>query len=264
MAENESSVEGRYLYCVVNSNTEMDFGQMGIEGSLVYTVPYNDVSAVVHSCEAKPYRTTDAEKAKEWVLVHEYIVDYATKTFGTVIPLAFDTIFKGNDEAVRGWLREKHQLLRDMALKLKDRDEYVVQVFIEKDALEREMEKDDELQKLKRQVESTSRGVAYLLEKRLKQRLEDKKRAIIDGYSKTFFDQIKGMADHVKFSSKNHGIPEEWKDKEVVLNLSCLVFKDKVRELGNLLGEINVREKFAVRFSGPWPPYSFVEKLESE
>lgn len=264
MAENESVVEGRYLYCVVDGNTEMDFGQMGIEDSLVYTVPYDDLGAVVHRCEAKPYRTTDTEKAKEWVLAHQYIADCATKIFGTVIPLTFDTIFKGNDETVRDWLREKHQPLKDLLTKLKNRDEYVVQVFLEKGALEEEMERDEEIQKIKRQVESASRGVAYLLEKRLEQKLASKKRAILDGYGKTFFDQIKGMVDRVKIPPKNRGVPEEWKDKEIVLNLSCLAHRDRVRELGSLLGEINTKEKFAVRFSGPWPPYSFVERLESE
>ena len=264
MAEKGSRAEGRYLYCVVNGNTETDFGQMGIEDSLVYTVPYDDIGALVHRCEAKPYRTTDTEKAKEWVLAHQYIVDCATKVFGTVIPLTFDTIFKGNDETVRDWLREKHQPLKDMLMKLKDRDEYVVQVFLEKGALEKEMERDKEIQKLKRQAESASRGVAYLLEKRLGQRLGNKKGAIIAGYGKAFFDQIKGMVNRVKISPKNRGVPEKWKDKEMILNLSCLVHRDRVRELGSLLGEINAKEKFAVRFSGPWPSYSFVERLESE
>jgi len=264
MTENGSRVEGRYIYCVVNGNTEMDFGQMGVEGSLVYTVPYGDIGAVVHRCEAKPYRTTDAEKAKEWILAHQYIVDCAAKTFGTVIPLTFDTIFKGNDETVRVWLREKHQPLKDMLMELEDRDEYVVQLFLEKGALEKETERDEEIQKLRRQVEGASKGMAYLLEKRLEQRLEDKKRAIVEAYCKTYFDQIKGITDRVKTSLKGCGVPEGWKDKEIVLNLSCLVHRARVPELGNLLGGINAEEKFAVRFSGPWPPYSFVERLESE
>ena len=264
VAENGSIVEGRYLYCLVNGNTEMNFGQMGIEGSLVYTVPYDDIGAVVHRCEAKPYRTTDTEKAKEWVLAHQYIVDYTTKTFGTVIPFTFDTIFKGNDETVRGWLKEKHQPLKDLLMRLKDRDEYGVQIFLERSSIEKEMEVDEEIRELKRQVESTSTGTAYLLEKRLEQRLNNKKMAIVSGYTETFFNQIKGMVDRVKIHPKNRGVPEEWKDKEVILNLLCLVHKDMVRGLGSFLGEVNSRGRFAVRFSGPWPPYSFVERLESE
>jgi hypothetical protein len=249
---------------VVNGNDEMDFGQMGVEGGLVYTVPYHDVGAVVHRCEAKPYKTADTEKAKEWVLAHQYIVDCATKTFGTVVPFTFDTIFKGNDDAVKDWLRESHRFLKDLLMKLGDRDEYGVQVFLEKGALEEAVEGGREIQELKREAESASRGVAYLLEKKLTQRLESKKRGVMDGYSRVFFDQIKGMVDQTKICPKNRGVPDEWKDRAVVLNLSCLVHKKRVRELGSLLGEINTKEEFAVRFSGPWPPYSFAERLESE
>lgn len=264
MAENGSLTEGRYLYCVVKGNAGMDFGQMGIAGSRVYTVPYSDVGAVVHRCKAKPYRTSDTEKAKEWVLAHQYIVDRATTIFGTVIPFTFDTIFKGNDNLVRDWLRGKHRPLKDMLLKLTDRDEYGIQIFFKGKAIEKEVEGDTEIQELKREVEKASRGVAYLLEKRLKRSQENKRRAIAAGYNKAFTHQIKSLVDHIKNCPKNRRVPEEWKDKEVILNLSCLVHKDRVRELGSLLGEINTQEEFAVRFSGPWPPYSFAENLESD
>lgn len=264
MAESGSRIEGRYLYCVVDGNAETNFGQMGIEENLVYTLSYDDIGAVVHCCEAKPYRTTDAEKGKEWILAHEYVVDRAVKTFGTVVPLAFDTIFKGDDTAVREWLRKKHQPIKDLLRGLKGRDEYVVQVFLERSHLEKEVERDAEIQRLRRQVESVAKGRAYLLERRLEKRLEDKKRSVLDGYGRNCLDQVRGVADRVKVFQRNRGIPEEWKDKEVILNLSCLVHKDRVRELGSLLGEVNAKESFAVRFGGPWPPYSFVDRLESE
>jgi len=37
-----------------------------------------------------------------------------------------------------------------------------------------------------------------------------------------------------------------------------LVYTDKYRELGEELDEINKMQGFSVRFTGPWPPYSFV------
>jgi hypothetical protein len=46
----------------------------------------------------------------------------------------------------------------------------------------------------------------------------------------------------------------------MLLNLSCLVSKDKVDGLGEELEKINNTEGFSVHFTGPWPPYSFVAK----
>jgi hypothetical protein len=47
-------------------------------------------------------------------------------------------------------------------------------------------------------------------------------------------------------------------DKQMLLNLSCLLFKEKSKILGEELEKINHLKGFFVRFTGPWPPYSFV------
>ncbi|MCJ7762378.1 GvpL/GvpF family gas vesicle protein, partial [Candidatus Bathyarchaeota archaeon] len=96
--------EGRYLYCIVSSGNEKDFGKVGVEDNSVYIVAFNDIGAVVHRCEAKPYETATKEKAGKWLLAHQYVVDLATEEFGTVIPLTFDTILKGDNESLKKWL----------------------------------------------------------------------------------------------------------------------------------------------------------------
>jgi hypothetical protein len=45
---------------------------------------------------------------------------------------------------------------------------------------------------------------------------------------------------------------------QMLINLSCLVDKERSKELGEELEKINEEKGFAVRFTGPWPPYSFV------
>jgi len=127
--------EGRYLYCIANTKTETDLGEMGIDDNKVYTIPLQDVSAVVHDCPAKPYESEDAEKVKEWILAHQYIIDVATKKFGTVIPFGFDTIIKGNDEVVKSWLENEYPRLKDKLEGLKDKSEYTVQIFIDSNSL---------------------------------------------------------------------------------------------------------------------------------
>ena len=52
----------------------------------------------------------------------------------------------------------------------------------------------------------------------------------------------------------------EKNDRVMLLNLSCLVAKNKVTGLGAELENIDALEGFSVHFSGPWPPYSFVAK----
>jgi len=261
MASGNDYDEGRYLYCIVNSSKKTDFGQMGIEDNLVCTVPFNDISAVVHRCEAKPYKTEDKEKAAEWILAHQYVIDLATKEFGTVIPLTFDTIFNGSDETVKKWLNQEYHQLKALLAKLEGKAEYGVQIFLENDFVNKMIEANEEIQRLKRELENKSSGTAYLFKKKLEKVIRLEKEVSINKHAKELHDQIKKLVDDAKLESTNTQVPEKWRDKEMVLNLACLAHEDKIQNLGNMLGEVNKREGFAVRFTGPWPPYSFVEEI---
>ena len=46
----------------------------------------------------------------------------------------------------------------------------------------------------------------------------------------------------------------------MILNAVCLVPKDNIEDLGSKLGQLK-KEGYAVRFTGPWPPYSFVGQM---
>jgi hypothetical protein len=39
-------IEGRYVYCIVENSQKAQLGNIGIDGSRVYTIPYQDISAV--------------------------------------------------------------------------------------------------------------------------------------------------------------------------------------------------------------------------
>jgi len=261
MASEDNYGEGRYLYCIVNSSEETDFGQVGIQDNSVYTVPSNDISAVVHRCEAKPYKTEDKEKATEWILTHQYVIDLAAREFGTVIPLTFDTILKGDNETVKKWLKEEHQQLKTLLKKLKGKAEYGIQIFLEKESVRKITEENEKIWRLKKEMENKSKGAAYLLKKQMERRLELERNAFVDNHTKNLYNQIKALVDDLKLESTNKKVPEKWQDKQMILNLACLAHKDKIQNLGNLLGEINKREGFAVRFTGPWSPYSFVGEI---
>ena len=250
--------EGRYLYCIVNGGTELELGEVGIEDSRVYTVPHEDVSAVVHACPAKPYESKDEEKVKRWIFAHHYVIDQATKRFGTVLPFTFDSIVKGNDKVVKDWLGKEYPKFKRELERLKDKSEYTVQIFCDESILAGKVEeKKNEVRKLREEIKTKPRGTAYLLERRLEGIIKDLVAAEASDYSKKFLEQIKGHIDELKTENPSKQVPDKWKDKLMILNLSSLVHKNRVEELGNTLSEINKLEGFAVRFTGPWAPFSF-------
>jgi hypothetical protein len=250
--------EGRYLYCIVNGGTELELGEIGIEDSRVYTIPHEDIAAVVHACKANPYESKNEEKVKRWIFAHQYVIDQATKRFGTALPFTFDSIVKGDDKVVKDWLGKEHSKFKRELERLKDKSEYTVQIFCDESTFAGKVEgKSDEVRKLRGDIKTKPKGTAYLLERRLEGMIKDLVAAEANGYSKKFLEQIKGHVDELKAENPSKRVPEKWKDKLMILNLSCLIHKDRVEELGNALGEINKLEGFAVRFTGPWAPFSF-------
>lgn len=260
MFQEKCPEEGRYLYCIVNSGKETDFGEVGVEDKSVYVVAFNDVGAVVHSCEAKPYQTSTKGKAEEWILAHQYVIDLATEEYGTVIPLTFDTIFKGNNENLKNWLRKEYSRLKALSAKLEGKAEYGVQIFLENDFADRILENNDAVRRLQKSLENASSGMAYLLKKKLEERMRLEKHLIVDKHAKELGAKIEKLVEGIKLCSSNNQVPEEWKGKQMILNIACLAQKDKIENLGTLLMQLK-KEGFSVRFTGPWPPYSFVGQL---
>ena len=52
-------------------------------------------------------------------------------------------------------------------------------------------------------------------------------------------------------------------DRQMILNLSVLVPRERVSDLGAVLTGFQ-RDGIEVRFTGPWPPYSFVRPSPAE
>jgi len=254
--------EGRYLYCIVNSGAELSLGEIGIDDAKVYTIPYKDIAAVVHACQAKPYETKDDEKAKRWIFTHNYMIDKATEQFGTVLPFSFDAIIRGNDDTVKDSLSKGYEKFKGELERVKGKAEYTVHIFCDQDKLtEKILSEDQELRALKEKIEKMPKGAAYLLKRKFELRIKDVISAGISRLAGEFSSKMREHAEEVKVEETSR-VAEEYKDKKLIVTLSCLASKNKVEGLGKVFEEINNREGYAVRFAGPWAPFSFVKLKE--
>ncbi len=251
--------EGRYMYSVINNGARLCFGDIGINDNKVFTIPHRDIAAVVHSCRTDTYGTLDDGKAKEWILTHNYIIDCASKQFGTVLPFAFGAVIRGSDETVRNWLAENYKKLKSELENVKNKAEYSVQIFCVQDRIARRLESSDqELKEMKEKMEEMSKGAAYLVRRQFELKMKDAIAVEISMLAADFCSKIREHVDDSKVEKKKSQVPDKYKGMEPIMALSCLVSEDKVEKLGEVLEEINNRDGFAVRFTGPWAPFSFV------
>lgn len=255
----ENVGEGRYLYCVTNHGTETDFGKIGLENNNVYAVSYKDMSVIVHNCLAKPYESKEEEKVKSLLFSHLYVIDAATRKFGTVVPFAFDTIIKGSEGNVREWLSKEYPRLKNNLERLEGKEEYDIQVFLDVTRISEEIESThEEAQKLKNDIEMKPKGIAHMLQKKLEMIIKDELRRKAEEYSKEIYDQVKEHVEEIKTGKIIKIENGKWKEKEMILNLSCLVHNSNTEALGSMLERVSATNGFSVRFAGPWAPYNFV------
>jgi hypothetical protein len=253
--------EGRYVYCVVNNAAKISLGNIGIEKAEVYTVPYKDIAAVVHACQSQPYQSKDANKVMEWILSHNDVVDGATEHFGTVVPFSFDAIVRGGDVTIKDWLREGYVKFKNELERISQRAEYVVQIFSDHDKLaEKILVGDQALRELKEKIGKMPERAGYLFRRKFELRLNDACNAMRAKLVEEFASRIKGHVEEMEIERKVSRLPENYKDKKLIAAFSCLVHRDNVKGLGQALGKIS-QEGYAVHFTGPWAPFSFV-KLE--
>ena len=258
-----AQAKGRYLYGIVAGGEIARLGPIGIGGSEVYIIPYKELCAIVHNCPLEPYQSSDDETVKNWARAHQNVLDAAKERFDTVIPLGFDTILqpKGDstspNQVVKDWLKEDYDRLLTVMERIKDRNEYGVQIFYDPKVMgEIIVEKSEEIRKLKEEMATKSPGLAYMYKQKLEKAAKAEMERFAEDWFRDFYNRIKKYTDDIMVE-KTKKID---KDKVMLINLSCLVAKEKVEGLGKELEEINNMEGFFVRFTGPWPPYSFVSK----
>lgn len=252
---NENMDHGIYIYCVFFERNNQSFEETGINDKKVQKFSFKDISILGHYCEKKGYDPENNEKAKELVFEHNYIIDEAMKKFGNVIPLGFNSIIKGEDQ-LESWVDDHYSVLEEKLNRFKGEAEYSVQIFVDKSVLVDDLKENSS----SNNARDMSKGKKYLQKKRKEKNQKDKLRKKIKTLEKNFKENIRGVVEEIKVDESPKFLPEEWENKgELILNSSCLLSKNKENKLGNVLENIDNKEAFHVRFTGPWAPYSFTK-----
>ncbi|AGB16517.1 Gas vesicle synthesis protein GvpL/GvpF [Halovivax ruber XH-70] len=252
------------------------------------------IGAVVHDCD-ELYDAADPRLLKRWLVQHQRVVDEATAQFDTPIPFQFDTILRGGDAGVGSWLESESETLRRALETVAGLCEYRIVVGrtepIPTTAIVTE---DDELAALESRIDAASEGTAHLLKKQYERQLDSRRRerdrqlvagleerleplvatlqpldrrpsvslADVSSTTKAAGGEESGTADGATDESAKGD--EVTDDGEPVCRYAILAADDAIDEVGSLLDSVADRDGITVRFTGPWPPYSFVPAFDED
>jgi hypothetical protein len=222
-----ADARSKYVYCVIESERPLRFGPLGLgaEPSDVHTVHFRDLAAVVSDT---PREVIDA--TRENILAHERVNEAVMRSH-TVIPMSFGTVFKTGDDIVE-LLRAAYEAFTDVLQKMQDKLEFGLKVLWDRDQIVREIEQADEMD------------------------------AALEDYVERYVGAIVNELRPVSTASRsNKPIGEK-----MIMNAAFLVTREQENAFDAKVKEIGARyESLTFKYTGPWPPYNFVNirlKLE--
>ncbi|MFC3958715.1 gas vesicle protein GvpL [Halovivax cerinus] len=282
--------DGRYLYSVVSlGDTDDELQVTGVDDEPVTVVADADggstLGAIVHRCDAL-YDAADPRIVRQWLVQHQRVVDEATETFGTPIPFQFDTIVRGGDDAVAEWLAAERDALRTVLDDVAGANEYRIEVRRTEPIPADEFEATDgELADLRNRIDDATEGTAHLLEKQYEGKLSERRRERDRRLASSVRERIDGLVSRLEVLDRRPSVTlgdarngsdaesgqspgegtaadEDGETGEPVCRFALLATDDAVDDVGSILDTVADREGITVRFTGPWPPYSFVPSFD--
>lgn len=242
--------EGKYIYCIINTKQERNFGAIGIgaRGDEVLTIGYNDLSMVVSSHPFGKFTISP-----ENMLAHERVIEEVMKEFDEVLPVRFGTIASSADE-IRNLLdrgyRKFKGALRDMEHKV---ELGVKGTWKDMDVIFKEIVKENKkIKELKKIIQNEAdkeniqlkTEVGKMVEAALAKKKENEAQDIADIFKKISVEY-----------KLNKTITED-----MFMNGAFLVDKGREKEFDNIMDELSKKYEDRIKFNyaGPLPVFNFV------
>jgi hypothetical protein len=246
--------EGKYVYCIIEEASAKMFGRIGIgsRGDEVYTIHHGNLAAVVSDTPLVVYDPT-----RENALRHEQVNETVMNDY-TVIPMSFGTVFKRTDDVIE-FIKGTSDALMDVLQKMRDKIELGLKVNWDRDAIIHEIElENEEISRLKEEINRTTSST-YFARMQLGRLVEQ----ALTNRSDQFVAEV---YDHLRDTAVASRAGKPIGDK-MILNAAFLVERDKADEFDARVQDIarKYEGKLSFRYTGPWPPYNFVNirlKLE--
>jgi hypothetical protein len=241
--------EGKYIYCIIKTDSSPNFGPIGIGGcgDEVTTISCEGLSAVVSNTPMTRYTLS-----RENLITHEKVIEKVMQEF-TVLPVRFCSIAESADE-IRNLLGKRHRefksLLRDMDGKI----ELGLKCFFkDMKAIYKEIANSPEVS-AKRKKGASSLDDQIEAGKLVERLLENKKEA-----------EGEEILSHLRRSAYDIALGKLLTEN-MFLNASFLVDKAREPEFDTLVDRLDKKYKDRGQFKyvGPVPPFNFVNVVIHE
>jgi hypothetical protein len=246
---------GRYVYGIVQAKDPVTFGKIGIGGSgeMVYTVNYQDIAAVVSNTSVYIFDPT-----RENALAHEHVIETVMKNH-TIIPMSFGTVFRTDDD-IREVLKSIYPSLKDVLHQMSGKLEFGLKVNWDRDQIIEDIkQEDEEIRQFHQEIIRKHLQSTYLARMQLGRMIDKALAERSISYVREIYEALRGVC---VASRDNQPIGDK-----MIMNAAFLVERDREAEFDSGVNKIARKygQRLKFKYTGPWPPYNFVNirlKLE--
>lgn len=244
-------MEGIYIYGIVDTAEEKSLGIAGITAyGEVYTIPHQDISAVVSDSEMVNYTTLVKDVVARYLLRHQQVIEKVMDSY-TIIPMKLGT-YAFNIREVEEILSKGYTMFKDIFRKINNKIEMdVVATWSDLNSIIQEIGEEQDVKKLKEESMSKPEGVSAKDQIRIGNLIKN----ILDNKRERCALEIETKLKGVSIDLRKHDLM----DDRMIFNIAFLIDKNKKTEFEGKIDELDAifNEKLNFRCVGPLPPYSF-------
>jgi hypothetical protein len=248
-------VIGKYIYGVINSIPHLSTEENLLEtkrctANGVYTISYQDISAVVTDSEIVDYTHMLKDASAKQLITHQRVIERIMLDH-TIIPMRLGTFAVDVDE-VRHFLAKGYPIIKDIFKKVFDKIEIdVAATWSDFNSVVKEVGEEKEIKEFKERLLANPKGTTVDDQMKVGAMVK----SLLDKKREEYAVEIETSLNKVREDIKIHDLM----DDTMVINAAFLI--NRLQE-GNFDKEIEAlnngfAEKLNFRCVGPLPPYSF-------
>lgn len=233
---------------------------LGINNRDTVFIPYRDIAAIVSNIHLINFDKLDKDELTQFIAAHDQVNAELMKK-RDVIPMRFGMIAE-NREEIRNVLAKAYVQFKAALERIAKKAEFVVQVFWDEHRiLDRIVQENPEIQKLKKEVESKGKILGFPSRMKLGKHVFEALESYRKEYTKDILNELAAYFPHFSVGKflDTAKIGARKADKEIIMNHSFLVGKTEEPILQSLLNKLAEKydEKLKFKYIGPMAPYSF-------
>jgi hypothetical protein len=240
--------EGKYIYCIIDSDRQQSFGPLGIggRGDELRTICFNGIAALVSDAPIGKYRVS-----RDNSLAHEKAIEKAMAEY-TALPVRFATVAE-DEEKVKRILEKEHDRFKDLLGSIRDKIELGFKAMFKEEVIYKNiLEKYEDIKRLKERIAAIAPEKSHYLRMEIGRMVEEalqKERQIVKD---DIINTLSPLAVDVK-TNDTYG-------ELMIINAAFFVEKAKEADFDQQVQLLDEKysEKATLKYVGPLPPFNFV------